>query len=149
MLVTRPDWDPKPVIVAPATVQGDGAAAEIAAALDRLARSGRVNVVIVGRGGGLFLAGWGGRLRGDRRGKRIIGRSRGLFLAGRPAVDEFRAIRKTLIERGGIKGDVENRLLANDKLVIVPDGQAYNDDQIRALTAFQEQFFRSEIWRSL
>jgi exodeoxyribonuclease VII large subunit len=40
------------VIVAPATVQGDGAAAEIAAGLDRLARSGRVNVVIVGRGGG-------------------------------------------------------------------------------------------------
>ncbi len=40
------------VIVAPATVQGDGAAAEIAAAVDRLARSGRVNVVIVGRGGG-------------------------------------------------------------------------------------------------
>ncbi len=40
------------VVVAPATVQGAGAAAEIAAAIDRLTRSGRVNIVIVGRGGG-------------------------------------------------------------------------------------------------
>ncbi len=40
------------VVVAPATVQGAGAAAEIAAAIERLTRSGKVNVVIVGRGGG-------------------------------------------------------------------------------------------------
>jgi exodeoxyribonuclease VII large subunit len=40
------------IIVAPAAVQGDGAAAEIAAALERLGRSGLVNVIIVGRGGG-------------------------------------------------------------------------------------------------
>ncbi len=40
------------VVVAPATVQGEGAAAEIAAAVARLSRSGLVNVVIVGRGGG-------------------------------------------------------------------------------------------------
>jgi exodeoxyribonuclease VII large subunit len=40
------------VIVAPAAVQGSGAAAEIAAALRRLATSGLVDVVIVGRGGG-------------------------------------------------------------------------------------------------
>jgi len=40
------------VVIAPATVQGAGAAAEIAAAIDHLVRSGRVNVVIVGRGGG-------------------------------------------------------------------------------------------------
>ncbi len=40
------------VIVAPATVQGANAATEIAAAIERLTRSGRVNVVIVGRGGG-------------------------------------------------------------------------------------------------
>ena len=40
------------VVVAPATVQGAGAAAEIAAAIERLTRSGSVNVVIVGRGGG-------------------------------------------------------------------------------------------------
>jgi exodeoxyribonuclease VII large subunit len=40
------------VIVAPAAVQGDGAAAEIAAAIGRLAKSGLVDVMIVGRGGG-------------------------------------------------------------------------------------------------
>jgi exodeoxyribonuclease VII large subunit len=40
------------VVVAPATVQGEGAAAEIAAAVARLSHSGLVNVVIVGRGGG-------------------------------------------------------------------------------------------------
>jgi exodeoxyribonuclease VII large subunit len=40
------------VLVAPAAVQGTGAAAEIAAAIERLTRSGRVNVVIVSRGGG-------------------------------------------------------------------------------------------------
>jgi len=40
------------VVVAPAAVQGDGAAAEIADAIRRLARSGLVDVLIVGRGGG-------------------------------------------------------------------------------------------------
>jgi len=39
-------------VVAPARVQGDGAAEEIAAALARLGGSGLVDVVIVGRGGG-------------------------------------------------------------------------------------------------
>ncbi|NOZ93939.1 MAG: exodeoxyribonuclease VII large subunit, partial [Acidobacteria bacterium] len=40
------------VIVAPAAVQGEGAAAEIADAIGRLGRSGLVDLVIVGRGGG-------------------------------------------------------------------------------------------------
>jgi exodeoxyribonuclease VII large subunit len=40
------------IIVCPAKVQGDGAALEIAAALRRVARWGRADVVIVGRGGG-------------------------------------------------------------------------------------------------
>jgi len=40
------------VVVAPASVQGDGAAEEIAAAIGRLAASGLVDVVVVGRGGG-------------------------------------------------------------------------------------------------
>ena len=40
------------VVVAPATVQGDGAAAGIADAIERLGSSGLVNVMIVGRGGG-------------------------------------------------------------------------------------------------
>jgi exodeoxyribonuclease VII large subunit len=40
------------VIVAPAMVQGEGAAAEIAAGIERLVASNRVNLIIVGRGGG-------------------------------------------------------------------------------------------------
>jgi exodeoxyribonuclease VII large subunit len=40
------------VVVAPAAVQGEGAAAKIARAVNRLAGSGLVNVIIVGRGGG-------------------------------------------------------------------------------------------------
>jgi len=40
------------IFVAPAMVQGEGAAREIATAIRRLTDSGRVNVVIVGRGGG-------------------------------------------------------------------------------------------------
>jgi len=40
------------VVLAPAAVQGEGAAAEIARAVDRLGASGLVDVIIVGRGGG-------------------------------------------------------------------------------------------------
>ncbi len=40
------------LILSPARVQGDGAAAEIAAAIARLAGSGLVDVLVVGRGGG-------------------------------------------------------------------------------------------------
>ena len=40
------------IVVAPAVVQGDAAASQIAAAIDRLGASGLVNVIIVGRGGG-------------------------------------------------------------------------------------------------
>lgn len=40
------------ILVAPARVQGDGAAAEIAHGIGLLARSGRVQVIIAGRGGG-------------------------------------------------------------------------------------------------
>jgi inorganic pyrophosphatase len=35
----------------------------------------------------------------------------------------------------------------DDKLVVVPHNQAYSDEQIRALTAFQERFFTSVILR--
>jgi len=35
----------------------------------------------------------------------------------------------------------------DDKLVLAPAGETYSDDQIRALTAFQERFFTSVIWR--
>ena len=35
----------------------------------------------------------------------------------------------------------------DDKLVVVKDGKNYTDDQIRALTEFQEQWFESVILR--
>lgn len=35
----------------------------------------------------------------------------------------------------------------DDKLVVVPANKTYTDEQIRALTEFQEQWFESEIWR--
>lgn len=35
----------------------------------------------------------------------------------------------------------------DDKLVVVPDGKMYSDEQIRALTEFQEAYFVSEIYR--
>ncbi|MFH2004257.1 MAG: inorganic diphosphatase, partial [Bacteroidota bacterium] len=35
----------------------------------------------------------------------------------------------------------------DDKLVIVPEGKEFSDDEIRAMTHFQEQFFKSEIVR--
>ena len=33
----------------------------------------------------------------------------------------------------------------DDKLIIVPEGVEYTDDQINALTEFQERFFKHEI----
>ncbi len=35
----------------------------------------------------------------------------------------------------------------DDKLIIVPKGRYYTDEQIHALTEFQERFFISQIWR--
>lgn len=35
----------------------------------------------------------------------------------------------------------------DDKLVLAPDGKNYSDEQIRALTEFQERFFHSVILR--
>jgi len=35
----------------------------------------------------------------------------------------------------------------DDKLVVVPKGQNYSDEQIKALTEFQERFFQSKIVR--
>ena len=35
----------------------------------------------------------------------------------------------------------------DDKLVVMKDGRNYTEDQIRALTEFQEQYFKSEILR--
>ncbi len=36
---------------------------------------------------------------------------------------------------------------SDDKLVVVPKGKSYSDEQIIALTEFQESFFKSEIIR--
>ena len=35
----------------------------------------------------------------------------------------------------------------DDKLIIVPDGMSFTDEEIRKLTYFQEQYFKSEIVR--
>jgi inorganic pyrophosphatase len=34
-----------------------------------------------------------------------------------------------------------------DKLIVVPEGRTYTDEQIRSLTEFQEQYFKSKIIR--
>ncbi len=50
--VLRARWPGIRIVLAPVRVQGQGAAAEIAAALERFDRYGDVDLVIVGRGGG-------------------------------------------------------------------------------------------------
>jgi exodeoxyribonuclease VII large subunit len=52
LTVLRRRFPDRRVILAPARVQGEGAAEEIAAALDRLNAHGKAEVLIVGRGGG-------------------------------------------------------------------------------------------------
>ncbi len=50
--VLRARWPSVGIVLAPVRVQGEGAAAEIAAAIERFNRYGRVDLLIVGRGGG-------------------------------------------------------------------------------------------------
>ena len=50
--VLRARWPSIGIVLAPVRVQGEGAAAEIAAAIGRFNRYGRVDLLIVGRGGG-------------------------------------------------------------------------------------------------
>jgi exodeoxyribonuclease VII large subunit len=50
--VTGRRWPSLPILIAPTRVQGEGAELEIAAALDALAGSGRVDAVLLVRGGG-------------------------------------------------------------------------------------------------
>jgi exodeoxyribonuclease VII large subunit len=52
MKVLRRRWPGIPIVLAPVPVQGMGAAAEIAAAIQRFNRWGGADVLIVGRGGG-------------------------------------------------------------------------------------------------
>lgn len=35
----------------------------------------------------------------------------------------------------------------DDKLIVVPEGKSFSDDEIRAIVNFQELFFKSEILR--
>jgi exodeoxyribonuclease VII large subunit len=52
MKVLRARWPAARIVLAPVRVQGEGAAAEIAAAIERFDRWGGADVLIVGRGGG-------------------------------------------------------------------------------------------------
>jgi inorganic pyrophosphatase len=55
---------------------------------------------------------------------------------------------KPLNEFEGIVIAIIHRLNDNDdKLIVTKDGKNYTDDQIRAITEFQEQWFKSEILR--
>jgi len=67
------------IFVAPALVQGDGAAREIAAAINRLTDSDRVNVIIVGRGGGSLEDLWAFN---EEDVARAIARSRAPVISG-------------------------------------------------------------------
>ena len=53
-------------------------------------------------------------------------------------LDEFTGVVKAIIHRTN-----DN----DDKLVVMPEDKDYSDEQIRALTEFQEQYFKSEIIR--
>jgi exodeoxyribonuclease VII large subunit len=50
--VLRARWPSIQIVLAPVRVQGEGAAEEIAAAIERFDRYGRVDLLVVGRGGG-------------------------------------------------------------------------------------------------
>ena len=55
---------------------------------------------------------------------------------------------KPLNEFNGVVVAIIHRVDDNDdKLVVMAEGRDYSDDQIRALTEFQEQYFKSEIIR--
>ena len=42
---------------------------------------------------------------------------------------------------------IVHRLDDDDKLIVVPEGKQYGDDQIQALVEFQERFFTSIVVR--
>ena len=54
-----------------------------------------------------------------------------------------------LSEFDGVVVAIIHRINDNDdKLIVMQEGRNYTDDQIRALTEFQEQYFESVIYRS-
>lgn len=57
-------------------------------------------------------------------------------------------VHKPLDEFEGVVIAIIHRINDNDdKLVVMEKGRNYTDEQIRALTEFQEQYFESEILR--
>lgn len=57
-------------------------------------------------------------------------------------------VHKPLNEFEGVVKAIVHRTNDNDdKLVVMPEGKNYTDEQIRALTEFQEQWFESIIIR--
>ena len=57
-------------------------------------------------------------------------------------------VHKPLDEFEGVVIAIIHRINDNDdKLVVMEKGRNYSDEQIRALTEFQEQYFESEILR--
>ena len=51
-------------------------------------------------------------------------------------------------EKGKVIAYIHRTNDDDDKLIVVPDGCNYSNDQILALTEFQERFFNSEIYRA-
>ena len=50
-------------------------------------------------------------------------------------------------EYEGVVIAIIHRLNDNDDKLVVTNGKNYTDEQIMAITEFQEQYFESEIWR--
>lgn len=57
---------------------------------------------------------------------------------------EFKPLEKF---KGVVKAIIHRTNNDDDKLVVMAKEKNYTDEQIRALTEFQEQYFESEIWR--
>ena len=57
---------------------------------------------------------------------------------------EFNPVKNT---KGKVIAIIHRTNDNDDKLIVSVNGKNYTDEQIRALTEFQEQYFESKIWR--
>lgn len=57
---------------------------------------------------------------------------------------EFNPVKNT---KGKVIAIIHRTNDNDDKLIVSANGKNYTDEQIRALTEFQEQYFESRIWR--
>ena len=57
---------------------------------------------------------------------------------------KFNPVKKT---KGKVIAIIHRTNDNDDKLIVSANGKNYTDEQIRALTEFQEQYFESKIWR--